>query len=136
MRGDGGAKFRQAHHRRILVPAVDHRFGRLGAHVLRSLIVGKALAEIDRLPLARQPRHDLEDARLNFCEYRVHACPSRRRETPALLLAPTPWISWPMILRESNPLLKDDGYVRRAVKLGRGPRLSAVEGASASGTCL
>ena len=48
MLGDGGAQLGHAQHRRILVPAVDHRLGRLAPHVLRAGIVREALAEIDR----------------------------------------------------------------------------------------
>lgn len=47
-------QLRQAHHRRILVPAGNHRLGGLAAHVLRARIVGKALAEIYRLMLSRE----------------------------------------------------------------------------------
>ena len=72
MVGDRVAQFGQAEHRRILVPAVEHRFGRLGAHVGRAWIVGEALAEIDRIALARQPRHHLEDAGANIGENRIH----------------------------------------------------------------
>ena len=45
------------------VTAVHHVVGRRLAHVLRTRIVGKALAQIDRLMLARQARHDLENGR-------------------------------------------------------------------------
>ena len=61
VRGDGLAQLRQAHHRRILVPAVDDRLGGLAADVLGAGIVGKALAEIDRAGLAGEARHGLED---------------------------------------------------------------------------
>ena len=73
MRGDRLAQFRQAQHRRILVPAVDHRLGRLAPHVLRPGIVGKALAEIDRVVLAREPRHHLEHGDGKVGEDRIHA---------------------------------------------------------------
>jgi hypothetical protein len=54
MRRHSLAQFRHSHHRRILVPAVDHLLGRLAAHVLGTGIVGKSLPEIDGLALARK----------------------------------------------------------------------------------
>ena len=78
VRGDRGAQFRQAEHRRILVPAVDDRLGRLRAHVGGAGIVGEALAEIDRVALARQPRHHFEDADAESGEKGVHGSPLDR----------------------------------------------------------
>ena len=75
VRGDRRAQLRQAEHRRILVPAVNHRLGRLGAYVGGPGIVGEALAEIDRLALARQARHDFEDADAEPGEKGVHDQP-------------------------------------------------------------
>ncbi len=72
MRRRGLAQLGQAHHRRILVPAVDHGLGGLAADILGAGIVGKALAEIDRAGLARELRHHLEDAGLKGGEDRVH----------------------------------------------------------------
>ena len=60
MRGDRLAQFGQAHHRRILVPAVDDRIGRLRQHVFRERTVRKSLPEVDRILFARKARHDLE----------------------------------------------------------------------------
>jgi hypothetical protein len=60
VRRNGLAQLGQPHHRGILVPAVDDGVGRLLSHVLRAGIVGKALTEIDRVLLARKPRHHLE----------------------------------------------------------------------------
>ena len=61
MRGDRLPQFRNAHHRRILVVAVDHRIGRLAANVLGAWIVRKTLAEIDGVVVARKLRHRFED---------------------------------------------------------------------------
>ena len=61
MFGDRRAQFGQAHHRGILIVAVQHRIRRLAAHVLGAGIVGKALSEIDRLLLAGERRHHLEN---------------------------------------------------------------------------
>ena len=72
VRGDRLAQFGQAQHRRILVPAVDDGIGRLRAHVLRARLVGKALAEIDRILLARKARHHLEHRDRQIGEDGVH----------------------------------------------------------------
>ena len=80
MGGDGLAKLQQPHHRRVLVPTVDHRLGGLAADILGAGVVGEALAEIDRAGLARQPRHDLENARLEIGEDRVHGLALARRK--------------------------------------------------------
>jgi len=52
--------------------------GRFGAHVGGAGIVREALAEIDRVALARQPRHDLEDADAKPGEKGVHGSPLDR----------------------------------------------------------
>jgi hypothetical protein len=72
MRGDGLTQLRQAHHGRVLVPALDHPLGGLAPHVLGAGVVRKALAEIDRAGLPCQPRHHLEDARLEIGEDGIH----------------------------------------------------------------
>src|SRR3546814_7658558 len=59
--GDRLAQRGQAHHRRILVPAGQHGLGGRATHILRAGVVGKTLAEIDRLVMTGQPRHGLED---------------------------------------------------------------------------
>jgi hypothetical protein len=61
--GDGLAQLGKAHHRRILVVAVHQIVGRRGPYGIRSLVVGKALAEVDRLMLAGKCRHHLENRR-------------------------------------------------------------------------
>ena len=55
------AQFRDAHHRRILVIAVHDGIRRRAADVLRAGIVGKTLAEIDGVVVARKLRHRLEN---------------------------------------------------------------------------
>ena len=54
-------QFRDAHHRRVLVVAVQRGVGRGAADVLRPRIVGKTLAEIDGVVVARKLRHRLEN---------------------------------------------------------------------------
>ena len=61
MAGDGLAQFGQAHHRRILVPAIDHRIGGLLTHIERARIIGETLTEIDGLRFTRPRRHGFED---------------------------------------------------------------------------
>ena len=61
VRRDRRPQLRNAHHRRILVVAVQRRVSRRPPDVLRAGIVGKALAEIDRVVVARGLRHRLED---------------------------------------------------------------------------
>ena len=50
-----------------------HRLRRLAPDVLRTRVVGKALAEIDRARLAGEARHDLENGGRKVGENRVHA---------------------------------------------------------------
>ncbi len=54
------AQRRHAHHGRVLVGALDHGLGRHAADVLGAVLVGKALAQVDRAMLDGEPRHDLE----------------------------------------------------------------------------
>jgi hypothetical protein len=56
-----------------LIPPAHHGLGRLAAHVLGARIVGKALAQIDRLVLARELRHHLEHGNGKLGKHRVHA---------------------------------------------------------------
>ena len=79
MGGNGGAKLREPHHRRILVPAVDDRIGGLAADVLGPRIVREALAEIDRAGFPGKAGHDLENGGRQIGEYRVHASSHRVR---------------------------------------------------------
>src|SRR5262249_15580542 len=72
MHGDGAAQLGNAEHRGILIPAVDRRLGGLAAHVLGTGIVGKALAEIDGVVLARERRHHLEHRDRQIGEDRIH----------------------------------------------------------------
>ena len=73
MRRDRLAQDGQAEHGRILVPALDHGLRRALAHILRARIIGKALAEIDRIGLPRDARHFLEDRRRHARENGIHA---------------------------------------------------------------
>jgi len=49
-------QFRNAHHRWILVVAIHHRIRRRAADILRARMVGKPLAEIDGIVVARELR--------------------------------------------------------------------------------
>ena len=72
MFGDRAAQLRQAHHRRILIVAVQDGVGGLAAHVLGTGIVGKALPQIDGLLFAGERRHHLEDGGGQIGEKTVH----------------------------------------------------------------
>ena len=65
-------QFRNAHHRRVLVVAVHHRVRGGAANVLRPGIVRETLAEIDRVVVARELRHRLEDGDGQIRKYLVH----------------------------------------------------------------
>jgi hypothetical protein len=75
MGGDRLAQLGQAAHRRILARRAGQRRGGALDHVLGPAEIGEALAEIDRLELAREPRHMLEDGGRQVGEERVHAAP-------------------------------------------------------------
>jgi hypothetical protein len=59
--GDRLAQLGQAHHRRVLIVPLQQIVRRRPTHRLGPLVVGKALAEVDRLMLAGERRHHLED---------------------------------------------------------------------------
>ena len=63
VRGHRLAQGRDAHHRWILVDAVRQVVRGRGDHVVRPVAVRESLAEIDRVVLLGEPRHDLEDGR-------------------------------------------------------------------------
>jgi hypothetical protein len=73
MGGNRGAQLRNAHHRRILVVAIEHRIRRHPPHVLRPRIVRKALAEIDRAGFPGKARHHFEHGGGQVGEQSVHA---------------------------------------------------------------
>ena len=55
-------KFRQSHHGRILVPAVQYGVSRFAPYIFGARIIRKALAEINRSQLPGEPRHDVENS--------------------------------------------------------------------------
>ena len=134
MGGDGLAQLRQAHHRRVLVPAVDHRLGGLAAHVLGAGVVGEALAEIDRAGLARQPRHHLEHARLEIGEDRVHGLALARRKGAITL--PRQGARFPVGLRriEARPLKRGRPSIDQN-QPGRRPASRPIRPLAASAGC-
>ena len=67
-------QFGNAHHRRVLVVAVQGRVGRGAADVLRPGIVGKALAEIDGVVVAGRLRHRLEHGDRKVGKDLIHGC--------------------------------------------------------------
>ena len=72
MGGDRLPQLRNAHHRRVLVVAVDRGVRGGAPDILRPGIVGKALAEIDGVVVARGLRHRLEDGDRKVGEDLVH----------------------------------------------------------------
>ena len=60
MGGNRLTQFRHARHGRVLVGHDEQGFRRLGQHWLGAEVVGKALAEIDRLMFVGEPRHRFE----------------------------------------------------------------------------
>jgi hypothetical protein len=61
MGGEGGAKLGHAGQGRVLVAAILEGCGRRLDHIFGTVIIGKALAEIDRAMLIGQRRHHGED---------------------------------------------------------------------------
>ena len=59
--GNGLAQGRNAHHRRVLVRPGLQRLFRNPPDIVRSIVVGKALAQIDRLMLDGEPGHHFEN---------------------------------------------------------------------------
>ena len=57
---NGLAQFGNAHHGRVLVVPGQQVLRRRRPHLLGSLVVGEALAEVDGLVLARERRHDFK----------------------------------------------------------------------------
>jgi hypothetical protein len=85
VRGDRLAQLGQPHHRRILVPAVDDRVGRLCQHIFGKRAIGKTLPQVDGVVLAREPRHHLEHRNWQIGENGVHkflnsSCPAMTKK--------------------------------------------------------
>ncbi len=76
-------QLRNAHHRRVLIVAVHGRVGGGAPDILRPGIVGKALAEIDGVVVARELRHRLEDGDGKVGEDLVHGGHLKRPEMSA-----------------------------------------------------
>jgi hypothetical protein len=72
MSGNRVSQLGNAHHRRVLVVAIDHGVGGGAADVFRSGVIRKALAEIDGVIVARELRHRLEDRDGQIRKYLVH----------------------------------------------------------------
>jgi hypothetical protein len=69
---DGATQLRQPEHGRILIGLVDDRLGRLAPNILRPLIVGKSLPQVDGAGLAGKGRHNLEDRGRQTGEKGIH----------------------------------------------------------------
>ena len=65
------AQLRQARRGRILIVAVQHGLGRLGADGLRTRLVRETLAEVDRAQGAGQAGHLVEDGGRKTCKDRI-----------------------------------------------------------------
>src|SRR5690348_721179 len=68
---DGLPQLGNAHHRRVLVVAIQRGVRRRSPDILRTGIIGKTLAEIDGVIVARGLRHRLEDGDRQIREYLV-----------------------------------------------------------------
>ncbi len=84
---DGGPQFRDAHHRRILVPAArDDLLGGETPDILRPVDIRESLPEVDRAVFLCEPRHHLEDAGRQPRIDRI----GRFHESPSPLVRPDP----------------------------------------------
>ncbi len=102
MGGDRLPQLRNSHHRGVLVVAVHHRVGCGAPNILRAGIVGKALAEIDGVVVARELRHRLENRDRQVGKHlvhRSHGTVSRR--------------SWSAIPRPSRPAFRPQDACHR-----------------------
>ena len=72
--GDGGAQGDVALHGRVLVVSRGHRFGDAGGQAWIYLVVGKALAYVDRALFGRAARHHGEDRGADVGKFAVEPC--------------------------------------------------------------
>src|SRR5262249_37023511 len=79
MLGHGLAQIGQAHHGWILVVAVQQIIRCRGSYRFRPLVVGEALAEVDRLLLPGKRRHPLENRGSKARHYRIGRLHQRSR---------------------------------------------------------
>src|SRR6185369_15654701 len=85
------AQLEDAGHRRVLVPRRVHRRVERVTQRLRAVEIRKALAEVDRLVLDRELRHDAEDRRADLGELTLDLHHASRFGRPNKLMWMVAW---------------------------------------------
>src|SRR5206468_8052718 len=100
---DRGPQFRNPHHRRVLVVAADRSVRGGAADILRAGIVGKTLAEVDRVVIAGRLRHRLEDGYGKVSKDLVHGSHGAKKSLESARVQPPVLVGSPAAFQPSIP---------------------------------